>query len=83
MEVNVLSSKPRHGRGSRDQEQWNLRPGPYVQPPVVELDHHVHRFQRRMSEVRHLVFGLDHARARECGLDVTLVLKAAVLVTLD
>ena len=76
-----MTPPPCHGRGVRDHEQRNLRAGPYVQLPVLELNHHIHRFQRRVGEVRHLILGFDHAGARERGLDVTLVLEAAVLAT--
>src|SRR5262249_18428673 len=81
VEMNLFSFKPGYGRGPRDQEQRNLRSGPYVQPSVPELDHHVHRFQRRMGEIRHLVFGLDAAGGRDRGLEVTLVLEAAILLS--
>ena len=63
-------------------EARNLRPGPYVQPPVLQLDHRVHRFQRRVREIWHLVLGLDHAGARERRLHVAIVLEAAVLAML-
>ena len=79
MKMNVVRLEPRDGRGGCDHEQRNLRAGPDIQPPVLELDHRVHRLQRRMREIGDPVFGLDHLGILQRAFDVALMLETAVL----
>ena len=58
---------------------FSVRPRPDVEPAVLQLDHGIHRLERRVCKIWHFILGLEHASNLQRRLHIAVILEPAVL----